>query len=188
MGLVRNNFCLQEETTVLVLRNIVRYSCCKMIVVALLAMPSCSQPFCLSEDNSHTYQNTNTNFLAINIRLTIDFMEMDFTNLIYDVFIVESDKSKPTVTIGDFIISQHSFLDLAKLFKICADIFQASSSRQSCEETVLFSIHSNTCFLCLIKIILTADKDLFGSHYKFWIGFSWHSHFWFNKFPIKLVH
>lgn len=83
-------------------------------------------------------------------------MEMNFTNFIHNIFIIERNKTESSMTACDFVIGQHGFFDFAELFKICSYIFQTCGSWQS------------------------SNKYLFGSHHQFGVGFPRHSHFGFD--------
>ena len=95
--------------------------------------------------------------------ITINFMEMNLTDLVNNILVVKGDESKASMPVGDLVVGQHRLLHLGELLKIRLDILETGGGRQS----------SNKYLLC--------------PHHQLGVGFPRNCDFGFNQLAVQLM-
>jgi len=123
---------------------------------------SCWGNVCVDTSQSHGPWLFGESLLALH-HFSIDLVEVDLTDLVNNILIVEGDESEAPVSVGHLVVGQHRLLDHGKLFEVGFDILQAGGGRQA------------------------SNKDLLGSHHQLGVRLAGNSNLWLNQFSIQLV-
>ena len=90
-------------------------------------------------------------------------MEMNLTDLVNYILVVEGDKSKAPMSVSNLVVGQHGLLHLGELFKVSLDVLEAGGGRQ------------------------TSNKDLLCPHDQLGIGFPRNCDLGLNQLPVQLM-
>lgn len=73
--------------------------------------------------------------------LTVDFVKVNFANLVNHFVVVEGDESESSVPVGHLVVGEHCVLYLAELFEVGFDILKTRGGRKAAHEYFLGAHH-----------------------------------------------
>ena len=88
-------------------------------------------------------------------------MEVNLTDLVNYILIVEGDEAKAPVPVGHLVVGEHALFHFTELLEVRLDVLQAGGGRQS------------------------SNKNLLSPHYKLGVRLARNSHLEQTKFNFK---